>query len=240
MIKNALRYLMEEMAPAQLHSIDGKIFSDKPLTRISHNPKAKALQMTTLTSLVEYIRKSGEPYAYTRYFVHVESPTCVELYSELDDDRVRECLVQVNANLPKFPFNQFMGHEEFCINLQSKFMDAEDRGLMLKFAGTVEAGTVSEYGDDGVTQKATIKTGIASKGEALIPNPVKLVAYRTFLEVEQPECQYIFRMKDDKFKGIQCALFEADGGAWERRAMDAIKEYLDSELVGIENLIILS
>lgn len=54
----------------------------------------------------------------------------------------------------------------------------EKIGKAVKFAGTVESGTLAEYGDDGVTQKATVKTGIASKGDAIVPNPVKLKGTR--------------------------------------------------------------
>ena len=138
----------------------------------------------------------------------------------------------VKAMVPDFNFNHFMDQEKFCINLQSKFIDDPDtdRALLLKFAGTVEAGTVAEYGDDGVTQKATVKTGIASKGDAIVPNPAKLRPYRTFLEVEQPVSEFIFRMKQDKCEGITCAIFEADGGAWKVAAMKSIKDYLQFEL----------
>ena len=106
------------------------------------------------------------------------------MYSCLADNRDREYLVTAKAMVPDFVFNHFMDQEKFCINLQSKFIDdpETDRALLLKFAGTVEAGTVAEYGDDGVTQKATVKTGIASKGDAIVPNPVRLRPYRTFLE----------------------------------------------------------
>jgi len=174
--------------------------------------------------------------------IHVQSPTKVQMYSELDYERKREYMVEVNASVPEFRFNQFTDHEPFCINLQSKFIDAAetDRALLLKFAGTVESGTVAEYGDDGVTQKATVKTGIASKGEAIVPNPVLLQPYRTFVEVDQPYSQFIFRMKQDKYDGIQCALFEADGGAWKISAMAAIKAYLEEQLEGIEGFIVIS
>ena len=70
--------------------------------------------------------------------------------------------------------------------------------------------------------------GIASKSDAVVPNPVKLRPYRTFVEVEQPVSEFVFRMKDNN--GITCALFEADGGAWKNTAMRNIKNYLESEL----------
>lgn len=105
----------------------------------------------------------------------------------------------------------------------------------------MESGSLAEYGDDGVSQKATVKTGIASKGEALVPNPVTLMPYRTFVEVDQPISNFIFRMKEDKYsKGIQCALYEADGGAWKIEAMENIKIYLVNELAEYKNFIIIS
>lgn len=220
---------------------DGETYSDRPLHRISYNPKAEPIEMNTLSSLVDYI-KSKIDESGNDMIIHVKSPTHIEMYSQLDMERKREFMVNVNANVPNFRFNQFTDHESFCINLQSKFIDEPktDRALLLKVAGTVESGTVSEYGDDGVTQKATVKTGIASKGEAIVPSPVTLKPFRTFVEVDQPLSQFIFRMKQDKYDGIQCALFEADGGAWEIESMNAIRAYLEAQLEGIEGYIIIS
>lgn len=231
MIKEALEYLMNEAARPAMTKIDGENYSSKPLHRISYKPKAEPIKMSTLSSLIDYIQSDTDS-MYDSMIIHVMSPTHVEMYSELDDERNREHIVTVDAQVPEFLFNTFIEHEKFCINLQAKFIHDPntDRALIQKFAGTVEAGTVSEYGDDGATQKATIKTGIASKGEAIVPNPVKLKAYRTFIEVDQPVSQYIFRLKQDKYDGVVCALFEADGGAWKLEAMQNIKAYLEEQL----------
>lgn len=227
MIKEALEYIVGLKTPV-ITEIDGNTYSDKPLNRISYVPYAKTIGMKTLTSLVEYIKANIDSMS-ERMIVHVISPTEVHLYSSLDADRKREYLVEVNAELPDFRFGSFIDHENFVIALQSKFVPNEDRDLVLKFAGTVEDGTVAEYGDDGVTQKATIKTGVASKAaDAVVPNPVNLIPYRTFLEVQQPASDFIFRMKSSC--GVQCAIFEADGGAWKNEAMSRIKNYLALEL----------
>lgn len=238
MFKEALEYIVNQSAP-EVQEINGQIYSDKTLYRVNHNPKAKQIEMNTLSSLVDYIKSKADKLP-EKMFVHIASPVSVELFSSLDDDRQREYLVEAHAKVPGFSFNKFIDHETFCINLQSKFQDAFDRAVILKFAGTVEAGSIAEYGDDGVTQKATVKTGIASKGEALVPNPVELVAYRTFVEVPQPVSSFIFRIKQDKYDGIQCALFEADGGAWELCAMNEIRAYLEENLSGIDGITILS
>ena len=228
MIKKALEYIVGMDEP-HVTEINGQTYSDKALSRIHYNPKAERIGMTTLTSLVEYIRADIDTMA-EKMVVHVISPTCVQLYSQVDRERMREHMVEVNAQVPEFQYGRYMGHESFLIALQSKFIGNEDRELLLKFAGTVENGTISQYGDDGVTQKATVKTGIASVGDAKIPNPVRLRPFRTFLEVEQPESAFVFRMRQDERDGVECAIFEADGGAWKAAAMNAVKEYLQSEL----------
>lgn len=241
MIKEALQYLVE-LGKAEEHIINGDTYSDKPLHRIDmYIPKANAIEMHTLTSLVDYI-KSGVDEMADKMIVEVASPTKVNLYSQLDYNRDREKLVSVSARVPEFSFNNFVDQEKFCINLQSKFIDdpQTDRSLILKFAGTVETGTVADYGDDGITQKATVKTGIVSKGDTIVSNPVKLRPYRTFLEVEQPISEFIFRMKQDKYDGINCAIFEADGGAWQIAATKTIKEYLQFELADMPQFTVIS
>lgn len=237
MIEKALKYIVGLKAP-DIQTIGGETYSDKPLNRIAYNPKAEPITLNTLSSLVDYIRSEFDEIG--KVFVHIVSPSEVRLFSALDDDRKREPLVNVTAQVPGFKFNEYINHEEFCISLQAKFMDTEDRALLLRFAGTVEAGTVAQYGDDGVTQKATIKSGVASKQEALVPNPVRLRAYRTFIEVNQPETQYIFRMKQGSNNGVYCGLFEADGGAWKIVAKDYIREYLEENLKEIPDLVIIS
>lgn len=223
MEREALAYAVELAAP-HIKEVNGEFYSDKTLKRVVHNPKAEAIKLTTLRSLVDYI-KSGTDIMSDKMIIHVESSTVVSLYSCLDLDRGREYIASVYAELPSFSFGKFIEHERFLIGVQSTFISNNDKELLLKFAGTVENGTIASYGDDGVTQKATVKTGVASKSDAVIPSPVKLKPYRTFTEVEQPESSFIFRMKEDKYEGIQCALFEADGGAWKLHAMAELGAY---------------
>ena len=240
MIKKALEYIVG-MSEPKVQIVENQFYSDKPLHRIKHLSYADSIGMNTLSSLIEYI-KSGVDEFGDKMIIHVQSPTQVSMYSALDIERNRENVVVVRANVPEFNFNRFDNHESFVIGVQSKFVDdpGTDKALLLKFAGTVEAGSVAEYGDDGISQKATVKTGIASKGDAIIPSPARLKPFRTFVEVEQPVSSFVFRMKDDRCGGVQCALFEADGGAWKIGAMEAIKAYLVKELEGFDDFIVIS
>lgn len=237
MIKEALEYIVKLSKP-ETFSIGKQTYSDKELHRVSFNPKAEPIVMNTLSSLVDYMLCDHDK-TDAKMFIHIVSPTEVRLFSTLDDERKRETPVIVKAKLPEFSFGMFMNKEEFCIGMQAKFIQNEDRDLLLKFAGTVETGTVAEYGDDGVTQKATIRQGVASKQTAIVPNPVCLIARRTFVEVPQPAGKYIFRMRQSN-GGVTCALFEADGGAWMLEAKEAIRYYLDKELRAIPGLVLLS
>ena len=247
MIEKALKYLVG-LGEANVRDIelpDGTIqtYSDKPLTRLQkHIPMCiKAISMTTLSSLVDYIKSKVDDLSMMM-IVHVVSPDHVVLYSPLNEEREREYIAEVNADVPAFSFNQFIPHDKFIINVQTKFIDdvVTDKALLLKFAGTVEGGSVAEYGDDGITQKATIKTGIASKTDAVVPNPVILRAFRTFPEVEQPISQFVFRMQENKYEGVECAIYEADGGAWKNQATQAIQAYLKKELEGYADFIVIA
>lgn len=239
MIKEALQYIVG-LNKADTLSIHNAIYADKVLHRIDpYFPTAEPIKMNNLSSLLEYIASDVDTMA-DKMIIQVVSPTKVAMYSQLDSNRDRETMVVVEAQIPLFNYERFMEHEAFCISVQSKFVDDPDtdKALILKFAGTVESGTVAQYGDDGISQKATVKTGIASKAEAIVPNPVKLRPYRTFAEVEQPVSEFIFRMRQDS--GISCAIFEADGGAWKNKAMKNIYEYLIASLPEGDRFTVLS
>lgn len=236
MTRDALQYVVG-LKEAKLLDVNGDTYTDKEIYRVDNNLRAAAIEMNTLTSLVDYA-KSFTVEMSDQMLVQVVSPTEVKLISCLDSDRKRECLVSVKAMIPDFGYGRYMDHESFIIALQSKFIDNKDRELLLKFAGTVKDESIAQYGDDGVTQKATIKTGITSVGEAIVPNPVNLKPFRTFVEVEQPESAFIFRMHQNN--GVECAIFEADGGAWKNEAMRNIKKYLGFSLDDLPQFTVIS
>ena len=55
---------------------------------------------------------------------------------------------------------------------------------------------------------------------------VPLRPYRTFLEVEQPESEFLLRLDDNGNVG----LFEADGGMWKQTAKASITAYFEEKL----------
>lgn len=231
MIKEAMQYIAalkaESMDPKVLE-INGKTYCNKDLTRYDNEPMASEIEATTLTAMVNYI-KSCKAELRESMIVHVVSPRQVRLYSGLTKERKREYLFDSSAIVPKFSFDSWYDQESFIIELQADFAVTEDLEAILKVAGNVEAKTTANYGDDGMTQKTTIKQGIASKTDVIVPNPVTLTPYRTFLEVEQPASEFVFRIRDNggapAFK-----IVEAEGGLWRNEAMMNIKHYLEDSL----------
>lgn len=238
MTRDALQYVVG-LKTAEVLDINGERYVDKDVYRVENELRASAIQMNTLTSLVDYL-KAGVDTMAEKMLVQVVTPTKVRVLSMLDADRKREELVDVEAMIPDFEYGRYMGNERFIIALQSKFIDNDDRALLLKFSGTVKDESIAEYGDDGVTQKATVKTGITSVEDAIVPNPVKLQPFRTFIEVTQPESAFVFRMRQADGRGVECAIFEADGGAWKNAAMKSIKEYLQNELAELPQFTVIS
>ncbi len=242
MITSAINKILELAIP-NIKEVNERKYSDKKLIPVDEELRAGSISMNTLVGLVDYI-KSQKDFKEIPYIVQIVSPTEVRLISSLDADRKREILVEVTAEIPDFSYGRFIENEAFIIGVQSKFLDGKaeknDKSIVLQFAGNVKAGTVAEYGDTGVGQKATIKKGAVSMVEAEVPSPCFLMPYRTFTEVEQPMSSFIFRVKDNERLGVEFALFEADGGAWKNEAKANIKAYLVETLKEYKNITVIS
>ncbi len=173
--------------------------------------------------------------------LQVVSPSEVALYSGVKGDfKQRDRYIEAKLDVVKIPFGEWMSCEKFNVCVQSCFVDdAENavtptsKGLVLKYSANVKTTTEVGFADDGVTQGVTAKTGVTSVQNVALPNPVTLRPYRTFIEVEQPASQFVFRIKQDDEKVISFALFEADGGAWRNEAMQNIKAYFAEHLSDI-------
>lgn len=229
--KESLEYLVNLGYEREaLVETDKGLFSKVRLQRVEL-PQVETLRVSNLTSLIDYC-KSNFDNIQGKLLIQVVSPKEVKLLTPLDKDKNRQEILKAVVILPDNIFyRRFMDTESFNIMMQSAFVDNEDKAKILKFTGLIRDEAVKETGDTGVAQKVTIKTGVATVGEAEVPNPVTLAPFRTFPEVSQPESKFIFRMRS----GPEAALYEADGGAWKNEAMKNIKEYLIENLKGMRN-----
>lgn len=106
MLKAAIEKILSLDEP-HIKSIEGRTYVDKNMTMIGKELRADGITMNTLSSLVDFIKKSTEDFKDGQYIVQVVSPTKVILFSSLDADRKRETLAVVEAEIPDFSFGRF-------------------------------------------------------------------------------------------------------------------------------------
>ena len=227
MIKEALEYLIG-LSKDDVVDVGGKTFSIPKLNPVLESVPAP-LMVSTLTSVVEYIKSNVDNRNFP-FVVHVCNPTMVIVKSSLYGAfEQRDHYVEADASTPDFRFGSWYDHESFIIALQSKFQPSDHLKGVLSLVGNIKDSGVKTYGDDGVTQTVQAKAGIAKVEDVAVPNPVTLVPFRTFVEVEQPASKFVFRMRSGR-EMPEMALFEADGGAWKNEAMRNIRDYLGTEM----------
>lgn len=230
-LKEALQYvnrLKEESMHPIVTEIEGKTYCNKELVRYGEEDLATAIHVNTLSAMVDYISGRKEELR-DKMMLHVVSPKEVRLYSGLLKERNREILFICDAIVNEFRFDKYYDQERFLIELQANFAETEDLKTIMQVAGNIQAGTTASYSDDGVSQKTTIKSGV-QRLDVQVPNPVKLIPYRTFAEIEQPSSLYVFRVQDDGNGAPMFKLVEADNGLWKHAAMLKIKDYFEREL----------
>ena len=204
-------------------------FSDKRLYRIE-NKIVDTISLTSLSGLTTMIKQEMNEYNLP-LFVRVTSAERVHVLGAVRDDMQREMPFTAEAKFIGFDFNDYMSIENMIINLKSRFAPTEDRDYLVQLLGNITDQQSVQTKDDGITQSATVKSGIQLVGEQRIKPIVTLKPYRTFLEVEQPESEFLIRLKDGR-----AALFEADGGAWEREAVKNVADKLRELLSDVKNV----
>ena len=129
------------------------------------------------------------------------------------------------------PFGNYQKHEDALIYLRTRYVQDEGVKSILDVVGNIANEEVQSVSDDGFAQQVTQKAGIQRLEKTTVPNPVKLVPFRTFREVDQPQSEFLIRMKGaEAGTPPMLAVFETDGGAWRQAAVESIKTYLVKEL----------
>lgn len=236
MIKEAIKYITDLKAEAmepKVVTIAGKTYCDKDLSRYDDEPMAEPIEASNLSSMIDYILSCTKELRESM-IIHVISPTKVELYSGLNAERKRERLFVCRAETPRFRYDEWYDQERFLIEMQANFEENTDLEAILKVSGNVEAKTTANYGDDGVTQKTTIKQGFASKADVLVPNPVTLIPYRTFLEMKRRKVSLFSVSRTLVCSGIQ----DRRSRRWslEECCKKEIRDYFVSNLESEEDL----
>jgi hypothetical protein len=238
----AIKKIEQLVEDGMVIEVDGNYpkYTASTLKPIIYNPKPETVIVHNLRGFCGFIKNDidkaikGKP-----HLIVVNDHKSVNLISEADDaEQKRTVLVsaEISEELKEFPFGRFLSQEEFAITFRSLFKQRKDDDFdyVLSYASKLIGGTQIELEDDGVTQKVAVARSVsgALKDKVVLKPIVKLSPYRTFREVEQPESEFLLRIRLSG-EVPQIALFEADGGAWVNKATENIVKYIESSVSDI-------
>ena len=226
MIKEAIQFIMG-FRDIEIVDHNNAKYSNQKLIKL---PELSPDHVSTksLASIIDLVSSELDHsrIADLKIIIQVEGPTKVNIFTSLGANLDRKGLYTAIAEVPILQLNTFIDLEAMNIHLKSCFVPAEQRENLIALLGNVTEEAVKTTTDDGFSQSVVAKTGIATVANVKIPSIVKLTPYRTFLEIEQPDGEFLCRMQN----GPKVALFEADGGAWRLEARKRIKLYLEDAL----------
>jgi hypothetical protein len=228
MIKAAIEKVLEIQKVEKL-LLEGRTYTNKPIFPVYESSVA-TIQIKTLTGIIDYITDCIDDFNPKMHMIHIVDHEEVCIVSKVFGAFAqREIHIKATALLNSgFSFSNYMDLEKFIIELKANFVRTDVVEQILDFISSVDSDAEINKTDDGFTQRTTVKQGVALHAAATVPNPVTLAPYRTFLEIDQPESQYIFRIKNED--GVKCALFEAGGGQWKLETIAQIKNWLECSL----------
>lgn len=160
--------------------------------------------------------------------VQAKSHKTVEVMTTYLPDFSRNVLYRAEADVPGLRTG-FRAREEALIELRSLFIPNDGTKYLLDLLSRITDEKSVSSKDNGVTQTVEARQGVALNAMVEVRPRVQLRPFRTFLEVEQPESEFLLRVDADKGIG----LFEADGGVWKLEAKRNIADYFASHLADL-------
>lgn len=215
---------LSTMIPPTILEIGDHSYSTNRIYLVE-TPSASSLPVFSLNSVVGYVNTNPDRIKDTsRILINVRDYNSICVYGILNQGKKRdqylEAVIKNGLRL-----NQYLQVEDFILMMMSDFKDDEMQQLLLKIASDITDEYIRTNKDDGVTQRVTVKSGIARREAIDLPNPVKLVPFRTFPEIEQPEGLFVFRAQKGP-SGPMLGLFDCDTNEWKARTIEKIKSYL--------------
>lgn len=222
---------IEKMAGPKVYDIGSEHFASANLVRI--DPKKdfpKSITLTGLESVCKMVEnEANDLFTGDQVLIQVMDYRKVRVFTTLDAEMDRCWLYDCEADTPKIRVNTYMSHEEAVVQLRSLYIPGADTEYLLQLLSSISQESKVTSNDNGVTQAVEARQGIALTSAVTVKPRVTLRPFRTFLEVEQPESDFLLRLDN----GGNVGLFEADGGVWKLEATRNIAAYFESKLADL-------
>lgn len=217
---------LTELATPKTYETEESIYASKDLVHVAYKKRRpRCIDVTGLDSICKLVRNEAG-HIGRQIFVRVSDYREVSVFTTLDCDEERFYLYKCAADTPSVTMGRFLPYENAVIEIRSLYIPTPDTDYLLKLLASVSTESKVTSSDNGVTQKVEAKAGIALSTLVEVKPRVVLRPFRTFVEVDQPESEFLLRISD---KG-EIGLFPADGGVWKLEATRNVAGYFEKEL----------
>lgn len=225
-LKEALQYLVS-LKDNKTYEINGETYSDHDLHRIApHVDRPDEVMVNGLDSVVKLVKNELDILEDTLpVYIRVVDPNAVRVFTSLDAYMGRDKLYACACDAPTFKPGWY-DQEETIILLKSIFIPNEGTEYLLDLLSRISKEDSVTSEDNGVSQTVSARQGVSLKQYEAVKPRIKLAPFRTFMEVEQPESEFILRLDNEGRVGI----LEADGGRWKMDAKRNIARYFEEAL----------
>lgn len=225
MLKAMINRIVELAAPTT-YEIDGCTYSSESLRRIDP-PKYKPepINVTGLDSICKLVQNEAKAVG-RKIFIRIAAYNKVSVFSTFDDQYERSYLYRCEADTPNVTVDRFLPYEKAVIELRSLYIPNEGSEYLLNLLGSITSESKVTSSDNGVTQTVEAKSGISLLQNVQVKSRVSLRPFRTFIEVAQPESEFLLRISGNG----EIGLYEADGGVWKLEATRNVAGYFEEAL----------
>lgn len=222
MIKEALEYLNSNFTASA--SVGGRKFIRNEYVKVTE-PLPSVLKIATLSGMIDLAKNFEVDADKINLFFHIDGCMTVHLCGPRNADNQREIFASAHSPYEKYTVSKYFQVDDFIIYIKSKFVQDANTDLLLSIASNIDVSDSASLKDDGISQEINMKSGVHLVETRQIPSIIELRPYSTFEQIEQPACEYVFRIKKDG-SSAKIGLFECDNANWETKAIQDIYEYL--------------
>lgn len=217
---------IESMATPRTFELEGKTYSDKELHLVCEKKRQiREIELTGLDSVCKMVRNESEMVGL-RLFVQIVGHKTVKVFSTFDGDYDRQYLYSCTADTPSVTTGRYLPYDMAVVELRSLYIPNEGTEYLLQLLSSITKESKVTSSDNGVTQRVEARSGIALNSLVTVRPRVVLRPFRTFIEVEQPESEFLLRISERGEIGV----FPADGGVWKLEAARNVASYFEEHL----------
>jgi hypothetical protein len=230
MIDKSFVEAIVDLAKTEKVILDGKEYSTQAVFEaVPNHYDFPTIHLNSLDGLVDYVKGNIDEQEMTKCQIICAHDKVEVVGQPLGEQRIRDMLAVAHSGAQFTGLSNWLDQESFRIWMATQFEPTPDRDAILVFLTKIVDESIKTSEDNGISQIVTAKVGVAAVGPKEVPSPLKLKPLRTFLEIDQPDGTFVFRLR--KTSRIEMALFEVATN-WQRTAALDVQVYLEKSLDG--------